>query len=121
MTRTEDLEVALDEAISLAQEGWDYVDKYYWIKWGAQERLDALLSVHQGGTIPRLKDGTVPLSWPRPAYKEELAKDANDSPLSRLEAILKETRRELPALRKQVEEGIAILRRMADKASSYGR
>ena len=121
MSRTYDLEVALQEAIELAVEGWGYVDEYFLNKWSAPERIEALWEVHNGASVPRLKDGSVPPSWPMPAYKDELAKDFENAALDRLEDILEQAQQELPALRGEAKEVLAILRRMADKASSYGR
>jgi hypothetical protein len=39
-------------------------------------------------------------------------------PPSRQDAVREQARREIPELRKQAEEGIATLRRLADRASS---
>lgn len=33
---------ALSDAIELAEEGWGYVDEYYYTKWKVYERMDAL-------------------------------------------------------------------------------
>lgn len=38
----EAVKAALSDAIELAEEGWGYVDEYYYTKWKVYERMDAL-------------------------------------------------------------------------------
>lgn len=64
MSRVADLEVALQNALELADEGWGYVSAYFREKWAYRPRVEELQRVLDGGRVPRAPDGEVSSGWP---------------------------------------------------------